>query len=415
MIESLFAFASTRARYLEAPLLKERVDYLWHLHHQGRNRKHLRLTAARLLNSIEFLNLTNARPVDRLEILNAGARWAADPAVGRRGKGTKNSAYNFSRTTIQWLRFNGLFVEVRKPELPFDALVNSHLENLQVIKGLSPVTVSNLRGRLSKFQKWVAGREISIENITLNDLDAFLDLLQGKGWRPRSIASTSEALRGFFRYCEAKEYCAPGIARGILSPRFSQRQPEPRGPAWRDVRRLLRSLTGTSPAELRAKAIISLCSIYALRRGEVVRLRLRDFDWVNETLTIQRSKRGRVQHFPIQYEVGEAILKYLQLGRPKCHCPYLFTTLVTPYRPMGPACLWKIVAKRLKGLGIQSQNYGPHSLRHASATKLLRAGSSLRDIADFLGHRGLSAVTVYAKYDPRLLRRVGSFSLAGVQ
>ena len=39
----------------------------------------------------------------------------------------------------------------------------------------------------------------------------------------------------------------------------------------------------------------------------------------------------------------------------------------------------------------------------------------MRDIADFLGHRGLSAVSIYAKYDPRLLRQVASFSLARVQ
>jgi site-specific recombinase XerD len=46
---------------------------------------------------------------------------------------------------------------------------------------------------------------------------------------------------------------------------------------------------------------------------------------------------------------------------------------------------------------------------------LLRAGSSMRSIADFLGHRSLSAVAIYAKYDPRLLRRVAGLSLAGLQ
>jgi integrase/recombinase XerD len=122
-----------------------------------------------------------------------------------------------------------------------------------------------------------------------------------------------------------------------------------------------------------------------------------------------------VQQFPIQYEVGEAIIRYLKAGRPKCDCPYLFTTFVTPYRAMRATCLWKIVAARMRKLGIESTNSGPHSLRHACATKLLREESSLRDIADFPGHRGLNAVSIYAKYDPRLLRQVASFSVAREQ
>jgi len=415
MIASLFAFPSTRARYMEAPLLKEREEYLLHLQGQGRNYRHLRGIAAMMLNSVKLLNLVETRSIDQQEIANASARWQNDEKSNARKRGRKNSAYNFSRITAQWLRFHGLLVEIEKPELPFEALVNSYLVSIQFTRGLSPITIANQRSRLLRFQKWCSGNGCRIENVSLNNLDSFLACLQAEEWRPRSIASASEALRGFFRFCEAQQYCAQGIARGILSPRTSKREVGPRGPAWSDVRRLLRLSAGRSPVELRAKAIISLCSIYGLRRGEVVRLRLKDFDWVNETMTIQRLKRGRLQQFPIQYEVGEAILRYLQFGRPQCDCPYLFTTVITPYRPMTAPCIWKVVSKRMKRLGIESENRGPHSLRHACATKLLRAGSSMRSIAEFLGHRSLSAVSIYAKYDPRLLRRVAGLSLAGLQ
>jgi site-specific recombinase XerD len=415
MIESLFAFASSRLRYQNAPLLQEREEYLLHLLNQGRSHKQVMLAASMLLNSLRMLNLADARSVDRLEIASASARWLLDEESHKRRKAGVYSAYNFSRITTHWLRFHGLLVESQKPELPFDKLVNSHLENIQFTNGLASTTISTRRHQISLFQKWIVGRKNCLKDITLNDLDAFLDYLHTQGFLARSVASTSQALRGFFRYCETQSMCAQGIARGILSPRFSKRQTGPKGPAWRNVLQLLRIPTGASPVEIRAKAIIALCSIYGLRRGEVVRLRLKDFDWINETLTIQRSKRGRVQQFPIQYEVGEAILKYLKMGRPRCNCPFVFTTFVTPYRPLQPASVWTIVAERMARLGIQSENRGPHSLRHACATRLLRAGSSLRDIADFLGHRGLSSVSIYAKYDPRLLRRVSNFSLASMQ
>jgi hypothetical protein len=60
----------------------------------------------------------------------------------------------------------------------------------------------------------------------------------------------------------------------------------------------------------------------------------------------------------------------------------------------------------MRRLGIESVNFGSHSLRHACATELLRKGTSLKDIASFLGHRNIESVSVYAKYDNRMLRAV---------
>ena len=52
----------------------------------------------------------------------------------------------------------------------------------------------------------------------------------------------------------------------------------------------------------------------------------------------------------------------------------------------------------------------PSCLRNPFAQK----GTSLREIADFLGHRNLKTVSIYARLDTRALRKVASFSMAGV-
>jgi integrase len=157
-----------------------------------------------------------------------------------------------------------------------------------------------------------------------------------------------------------------------------------------------------------------LCSIYGLRASEIVHLTLDDIDWRTETITVRRAKRGRTQQFPLPYEVGEAIVQYLQKARPHCSCRSLFVTRSTPHRPIRATAFWPIVGKRMKSLGIESAHFGPHALRHACATQLLKKGSSLHDIADFLGHRNTKCVSIYAKYDTRSLRALASFSLAGV-
>jgi site-specific recombinase XerD len=73
-----------------------------------------------------------------------------------------------------------------------------------------------------------------------------------------------------------------------------------------------------------------------------------------------------------------------------------------------------IIGTRMKKLGIVAENFGPHILRHACATQLLRIGSSLKDIADFLGHSDLRSVSNYVKFDANSLKRVAEFSLYGV-
>jgi len=46
------------------------------------------------------------------------------------------------------------------------------------------------------------------------------------------------------------------------------------------------------------RAILMLLAVYGFRAGEVVRLRLEDFDWQRETLSLTRGKTKRAQTYP---------------------------------------------------------------------------------------------------------------------
>jgi integrase/recombinase XerD len=106
------------------------------------------------------------------------------------------------------------------------------------------------------------------------------------------------------RYAEMRGWSEFKFARGIKNPRVPRFDPSPRSPPWAQVRRLLEAEVPRKQADLRASAILFLCAIYGLRSSEIVNLTLNDFDWVNETFVVRRAKRGRVQQYPIQYEVG---------------------------------------------------------------------------------------------------------------
>jgi len=49
---------------------------------------------------------------------------------------------------------------------------------------------------------------------------------------------------------------------------------------------------------------------------------------------------------------------------------------------------------------------GAYLLRHTVASVMVRRGTSLKDVADFLGHRHLDTTAIYAKLDVLALRDV---------
>jgi len=64
------------------------------------------------------------------------------------------------------------------------------------------------------------------------------------------------------------------------------------------------------------------------------------------------------------------------------------------------------VVRALKRAGIDAPIVGAYVLRHTVATRLVRRGTRLKEIADFLGHRDLDTTTIYAKLDLPALREV---------
>jgi integrase/recombinase XerD len=317
----------------------------------------------------------------------------------------------FVRIAQSWLRFHGLMPTL--PPSPFQPQIEEFAEAMR-IRGLSAATVEARCYRLLRFLRWFGDQHQSLNPISLHSIDEYFATKRRAGWSVSTIATNSQTLRSFFRYAELRGWCAAGIALGIQSPKTRGSDNRPKGPKWTEVRRLIASASGSSPSDLRAKAVLLLFAIYGLRSSEVAQLRFSDFDWHSETFTVRRAKRGGIQQFPIQYEVGEAIIGYLQRGRPRSATDYVFVAAQLPHGRIRPGPMHQIVRTRMLALGIKPEQLGPHSLRHACATRLLKKGTSLREIADFLGHRNLKTVSIYARLDTRSLRKVAAFSMAGV-
>ena len=213
------------------------------------------------------------------------------------------------------------------------------------------------------------------------------------------------ALRSFMGYLYQSGVLATDVADGISGVRTWRLSSLPKGLEPDQVAAVLASCNRGTVTGRRDYGVLLLLSILGLRACEVARLTLDDIDWSNAEITVS-GKGGRHDVLPLPHEVGEALVAYLQGGRPTCATRRLFVGRYAPVRGFQSSCaVANIVRHALARAGIKRPGRGAaHLLRHSLATKMLRNGASLEEIGQILRHQSPDSTRIYAKVDLDALR-----------
>jgi len=206
--------------------------------------------------------------------------------------------------------------------------------------------------------------------------------------------------QSFGELIEAFEEYLPGVVHRRLAGL-------PRHLDAGQLERFVAGLDRSTPRGLRDRAMILCIARLGLRASEVVRLRLEDIDWRAATLNVPTRKTGRGALLPLVADVGEALVEYIEHGRPTTTSHHIF---VLHHRrvgePASPQVVSDAVTAALDKAGVEAPIRGANLLRHTLATRLIRSGASLKEIADLLGHRCIETTQIYAKLDLESLREV---------
>jgi integrase/recombinase XerD len=400
-------------RHINAPLLEERLMYLQKWADDGATLNTLRFIAHYLLAIIDFLKLHKKKVITLKEIQKAANKWATRTTghIYMKVGFSKGSMMRFKSVAINWLDILGRLKHPKEKVDPFSEFIDKYVDYMRKERGLSEETIYARIWLLKDFFRSI-GRIVSLQQIAALNIDDVLKNKYLEGQSRRSLQTYASVLRGFFTYAEGKKWCQKGLASSIKTSRVYRHENLPQGPSWDDVSKLLEGTEGDHPTNIRDRAIIMLLAVYGLRCGEVVQLSLDDLDWGNEVLYVRRVKNAKSQKFPFSQTVGDTILRYLQKVRPNnCPCREVFISRKAPHRPLTSAAIFQIVSKRLKPLKINLKHHGPHTLRHACATRLINEGISLKEISDHLGHRSLESTRIYAKVDLFHLRKIADFEI----
>lgn len=278
------------------------------------------------------------------------------------------------------------------------------------LRGLAIDTRSSRCAEAHRFLLWLENRDSPYDllGVTIAEVDTYMRFRAGSQ-RRSSLRFLAVNLRSFLRYLNATGRTKGDFSTTVIGPTLYAFESIPSLLRPEDIKAVVeKTRQDHSKRGLRDLAILMLLSSYGLRAGEITSLRLDDVDWRGDLLRIRHSKTGAHTELPLLPAVGNAILKYLQKGRPKTEARAIFLVDHAPYRPFqsGSGLYW-LVRNRLIAAGVVRQGkQGPHAFRHARAVSLLRAAVPAKEIGDILGHKSASSTAVYLKLATEDLRAV---------
>ncbi len=214
------------------------------------------------------------------------------------------------------------------------------------------------------------------------------------------------ALRSFFRFLLLCGQTSRDLSNAVPMFRKYRQSVPPAFLSPGEVERVL-AATGSTLSGRRDHAILLLLARLGLRGGEVVALELDDIRWRAGEIVV-RGKGRMVDHLPLLSDVGEALALYIREDRGVSTSRRVFLRTWAPRSGLtGPAAVGHIVRRALAQVGVLRSGRGAaHLFRHGLATKMIRHGASMSEIAEVLRHRSQNTTAIYAQVSFEALRAV---------
>jgi integrase/recombinase XerC len=268
---------------------------------------------------------------------------------------------------------------------------------------ISPQTLHAYRYALERLVRFVRTAGLTLEFLEVEDLERWVQVLQGDGLQASSIGTYLQNARMIFRALEWGGLRVGNPAATIIAP------PDPTPAHARhgaltvhEYAALLeqpRRTYGITPRALRDAALLALGGSAGLRCAEIAALDLTDVTLERGTLTVRRGKGGKMRVVPISHDLEDTVLEWLSV-RSTIAQPGE-TALIVSLRGsrLHAASTWRIYTLHARALDFPQSLAGTHTLRRTAGTHLYAATKDLHVVADILGHASINTAAIYAKLD----------------
>jgi site-specific recombinase XerD len=254
---------------------------------------------------------------------------------------------------------------------------------------------------LGQLAEWAAAHGLEPAALGPRQLRRFAAGLSERGATKSTVARKLAAIRTFYGTLVERGELPGNPAELVSSPKRDAHLPQLLKPG--EVAELLERIPGSTPLELRDRALFELAYSAGLRAEELVNLDADSLDPDGEQVRVE-GKGGRTRVVPAGEPAWRALDAYLRRGRP---------ALAGVAERPEPALFLSKSGRRLstsdvrRRLRVQLRRAGvtPHTLRHSFATHLLEGGADLRAIQELLGHSSIRTTQTYTRVESRRLKQ----------
>lgn len=275
---------------------------------------------------------------------------------------------------------------------------------LYTVKRASKNTIASYMRDLKKLNTYMDQHQIAlIHDVNSTNLNSYLLYLERTGSAASSVSRSVASIKSFFLFMLRQGMIHQDPSEILKPPHIDKKAPKTL--TVEEVRSLLAQPSGSSPKEIRDKAMLELLYATGLRVSELISLRVSDLNMEMCFIECGSSDEYRVRVIPFEKRAYLALKRYMEEAR-SAFCyeqEMLFTNCQGA--PLTRQGFWKILKSYAVKAGIE-KDITTNMIRHSFATHLVDNGADLKSVQALLGHADISTTQVYLKNQTEGIKEV---------
>lgn len=216
------------------------------------------------------------------------------------------------------------------------------IRHLSDVRGKAENTIQCYKRDLLQFENYCKDQGITdSRNVTSVLLNSFILRMENSGKKPATVSRMIVSMKSFFQYLMDIRVIDGNPAVDLKPPRVPKKVSTDLDESA--MIRLRKQISGTSPKELRDRAMLELLLATGIHVAEILSLRTEDVNLQFDFIVCHGGGRERIESFG--REAKEALVLYLQKGRryfvAEEEAAVLFTNCIG--QPMSRQGLWKLM------------------------------------------------------------------------
>ena len=272
------------------------------------------------------------------------------------------------------------------------------------VKQNSPRTTNEKVLYTKRIASWFYQNKITeISEISKTDILSFINIFLDRSYKVKE--RYFYILRQFLEYLFIESFLDKDLSIYVPCLKRVSRKKIPTYLKSDDIQTILENIDLNTNLGKRDYCIILFAARYGLRINDILNIKLKDIDWINNKISVNQSKNHNINLLPLTKEIGWATINYIKEARPKCNNEYLFVKMKYPFDKMINFNQFNKYFDKANIEITEENKKGIHNLRHSLATNMLDMEIPLNIISSTLGDTLETTSNTYIRTSEKLLRK----------